>query len=383
MSADAVVIIGSGLAGYMTAKEFRKRDEKTPLIIITEQDGRFYSKPQLSAGFSHKKTADDLAMNSAEKMAEQLNAFVLTDSVVESIDANAHCVKLSTNEVVHYRDLVLATGADVLHAPLAGDAVGHVLSINNLQDYARFRAMVEGKKHIAIMGAGLVGCEYANDLIKGGFEVSLIAPDHWPLQRFVPEAIGRAMQQSLTEAGAKWYLQQFATDINQLTDERLRLTLCDQQGEVDADVVLSAIGFRPSELLARTAGVDCDQGIRVDCQFKTNQKHIYAIGDCANVGGLWQPFVAPISHGSKIVAENLCGAEAEVAYPVMPIVTKTPLCPLVMVPAAPDAEGEWELEGDSPNLVARFIDRQGNLQGFALTGSQIKQRMEFTKQLQG
>ncbi|MDF1796541.1 MAG: FAD-dependent oxidoreductase [Coxiellaceae bacterium] len=382
MSALPVVIIGSGLAGYMTAKEFRKRDQQTKLIIITEQDGRFYSKPQLSTALAHKKTADELAMNSVEKMAEQLDAFILNNASVASIDTEQQQVVLTSKEVVPYRDLVLATGADVLHAPLAGDAVDQVLSINNLQDYATFREKIAGAKHIAIMGAGLVGCEYAHDLLQAGHEVSLIAPDHWPMQRFVPQAIGELMRDQLAEGGAQWFLQQFASDINQCADNRLRLTLCDQRGEVDADVVLSAIGFRPSEGLAHSAGVKCDQGILVDKQFQTSQAHIYALGDCSRVDGLWQPFVAPISHGCKVLAENLCGGQAEIAYPVMPIVTKTPLCPLVMVPPPMGLVGEWQITGDRPNLMARFIDQQGYLQGFALTGNSIKQRMEWVKQLQ-
>ncbi|MDF1654684.1 MAG: FAD-dependent oxidoreductase [Coxiellaceae bacterium] len=382
MSDLPVVIIGSGLAGYMTAKEFRKRDQQTKLIIITEQDGRFYSKPQLSTALAHKKTADEVAMGSAEKMAEQLNAYVLNDAVVESIDTEQQQVVLASKEVIPYRDLVLATGADVLHAPIAGDAIDQVLSINNLQDYARFREAITDAKHIAIMGAGLVGCEYAHDLLQAGYQVSLIAPDKWPLQRFVPQAIGELMRDKLTEGGAQWYLEQFATDINQCDDRQLRLTLCDQRGEVDADVVLSAIGFRPSETVARTAGVKCDHGILVDKQFRTSQAHIYALGDCSRVDGLWQPFVAPISHGCKVLAENLCGGQAEIVYPVMPVVTKTPLCPLVMVLPPTDVEGEWQVTGDRPNLTARFIDQQSNLRGFALTGDTIKQRMEWVKQLQ-
>ncbi|MDF1760936.1 MAG: FAD-dependent oxidoreductase [Coxiellaceae bacterium] len=381
MSDLPVVIIGSGLAGYMTAKEFRKRDANTKLIIITEQDGRFYSKPQLSTALAHKKTADELAMTSVEKMAEQLNALVLNNTVVESIDTQSQHVVLASKEVVPYRDVVLATGADVLHAPVAGDAVDQVLSINNLQHYATFREKIVDAKHIAIMGTSLVGCEYAHDLLQAGYQVSLMAPDQWPMQRFVPQAIGELMRDKLTEAGAKWYLQQYASDINQGENGPLRLTLCDQRGEIDADVVLSAIGFRPSENIARSAGVTCDQGILVDRQFRTSQPHIYALGDCSRVDGLWQPFVAPISHGCKVLAENLCGGQAEIAYPVMPVVTKTPLCPLVMVPPPVNVEGEWQIAGDRPNLTARFIDQQGNLQGFVLTGDTIKQRMEWVKQL--
>lgn len=375
-----VVIVGSGLAGYMTAKAFRQLDAKTALTIISRDDGCFYSKPQLSTGLAHKKEADQLAVYTAEQMAEQLNAAVLTQTAVDSVDADERCINLSSGEKLVYRDLVLANGADVMHAPLAGDAVDRVISVNSLQDYRRFRRAIAGKHHVAILGAGLVGCEYANDLLKAGYQVSLIAPDHYPLQRFLPEVVGQCMQQGLTDIGAKWHLQQFVTEINQ-QGEQLVLTLCDQRGQLSADVVLSAIGFRPNENIARSAGVHCDRGIVTDRQFQTSVKHIYAIGDCAIVDGVYRPFVAPINFGAKVLASNLVGEQVEIDYPLMPIVTKTPACPLVMLPPPVEARGEWHIDGQGVDLSAAFIGEQGSVQGFVLTGQMIKQRLEWMKKI--
>ncbi len=380
MKENGVIIIGSGLAGYMTAKAFRLLDTTTPLTIITAQDGRFYSKPQLSTGLTHKKQADDIALFSAEQMAEKLDATILTHATVQSIDAKAKQVLLEDGQRLTYRDLVLAGGADVLHAPLAGDAVADVISVNHLQDYAHFRQSIEGKKHVAILGAGLVGCEYANDLLNAGFEVSLIAPDVYPLQRFLPEAIGRRIKQALADMGAQWYLQETISDVNHQGDQLL-LTRCNQLGTIEADVVLSAIGFRPSEMLARTAGVACDRGVLVNASFETSVPNIYALGDCAVVDGRWLPFVAPINLGAKVLAKNLTGEKESIQYPVMPVVTKTPACPLVMVPPAADVKGEWQCEGEGMDLTASFIDDNGKLLGFALTGQCIRQRMEWMKRL--
>ena len=68
-----IVIIGTGLAGFNTVKEFRKLDKETPIVMLTADDGRNYSKPMLSAGFTKEKTADDLCMATPEKVAEQFN----------------------------------------------------------------------------------------------------------------------------------------------------------------------------------------------------------------------------------------------------------------------------------------------------------------------
>ena len=81
-----VVIVGTGLAGYNLAREFRKLDSETPLLLITADDGRSYSKPMLSTGFGKNKDADGLSMAEPGAMAEQLKAEVRTHTRISGID---------------------------------------------------------------------------------------------------------------------------------------------------------------------------------------------------------------------------------------------------------------------------------------------------------
>ena len=111
-----VVIIGTGLAGYNLAKEFRKLDNQRPMLLVSADDGRFYSKPLLSTGFAKGKEADELAMQDAEAMAEQLGAQVLTGQQVTAIDTRERLVRLGDRSLP-YSDLVLATGAQVRTLP--------------------------------------------------------------------------------------------------------------------------------------------------------------------------------------------------------------------------------------------------------------------------
>ena len=146
-----IVIIGSGLAGFNTVKEFRKLDKDTPIVMLTSDDGRNYSKPMLSAGFTKEKTADDLCMATPEKVAEQFNVEVRTDVHVAEIDPSGKRVLLPDDHL-DYSKLVLALGADTWTPPLEGDAVGDVFSVNDLMDYGKFRAAVDGKKTVTILG---------------------------------------------------------------------------------------------------------------------------------------------------------------------------------------------------------------------------------------
>ena len=170
-----LVIIGTGLAGYNLAREFRKLDSETPLLLITADDGRSYSKPMLSTGFAMNKDADALGMTVAGPMAIQLNAEIRTHTQVTRLEPEKQRIWIG-KEPVPYRDLVIAWGAQTINVPVAGDAQDAIFPINDLLDYGRFREAAQGKRRVLILGAGLIGCEFANDLLHGGYEVELVAP---------------------------------------------------------------------------------------------------------------------------------------------------------------------------------------------------------------
>ncbi|HET8706260.1 MAG TPA: FAD-dependent oxidoreductase, partial [Pseudomonadales bacterium] len=257
-----LVIIGTGLAGYNLAKEWRKLDTARELIMLTADDGRNYSKPMLSTGFTKSKTADELAMADASTMASQLNAKILTHTKVESINTHDRTLKLSNGDALVYGDLVLAWGADVVRVPLEGDGLDLVYSVNDLEDYARFRTAIAGKKKIVIMGAGLIGCEFANDLSNGGYQVEVVDPVGRCLPALLPEAASKAVQTALEGMGVKFHMGPLVKAVNQ-TANGAAVVL--SNGDVlDADIVVSAIGLRPRVQLAKEAGIQVNRGIVVN-----------------------------------------------------------------------------------------------------------------------
>jgi len=163
-----IVVVGSGLAGYTAAREFRKLDKSTPLVVLSRDHADFYSKPMLSNAIAGHKTAATLVMKHAAKMAEELGASVRAHTEVLRIDPAARTLHCADGEVVAWRDLVLALGADPIRLPLDGDGAADVLSVNDLDDYARFAERLAGASQVAILGAGLIGCEFANDLLARG-----------------------------------------------------------------------------------------------------------------------------------------------------------------------------------------------------------------------
>ena len=194
-----LVIVGTGLAGYNLAKEFRKLDNQRPMLLVSADDGRFYSKPLLSTGFSKGKEADELAMQDAAAMAAQIGAEVLTGVPVSAINPAERTLTLGDREQA-YSDLVLALGAEVRALPWREQLGERLLSINDLADYGRFRAALTGRKKVLIIGAGLIGCEFANDLSLGGFEVTVVATDPWLMPQLLPEPVAACLAHGLSGA---------------------------------------------------------------------------------------------------------------------------------------------------------------------------------------
>ena len=373
-----VVIVGTGLAGYNLAREFRKLDGETPLLLITADDGRSYSKPMLSTGFGKNKDADGLSMAEPGAMAEQLKAEVRTHTRISGIDPGHKRLWIG-EEAVAYRDLILAWGAETVRVPVQGDAPEAIFPINDLEDYARFRAAAAGKRRVLLLGAGLIGCEFANDLILGGYEVQLVAPCEQVMPTLLHPAAAAAVQAGLESLGAKFHLGPVLNRL-QRTADGLEGHLSDGQ-VIPCDVVVSAIGLRPRIDLAAAAGLQTNRGVMVDRHLKTPHANIYALGDCAEVDGLNLLYVMPLMSCARALAQTLAGNPTAVSYGAMPITVKTPVCPLVVSPPPRGCEGVWTVEGQGADIKALCRDSSGKLLGYALTGAAVMDKLALNKEL--
>ena len=375
---SAIVIIGSGLAGYTLIREIRKLDKEAPITLVTREPGYLYSKPMLSTALASKKEPENLISNSSENMATQLNINILSQTDVNAIDTNQQII-VTTKGNLSYGKLVLALGADQIRIPLQGDAATQVLTVNDLEDYAAFRKAISGKKKVSILGAGLIGCEFANDLVLGGYEVDVIDLAPQALGRLLPEAAAHELQDRLTKAGVRWH---FGTTVGSISngDDSLIVELTNGQ-KLLSDVVLSAVGLKPRLDLAKAAGISTNIGIAVNRELQTSATNVYSLGDCAEVDGLVLPYVMPIMQAARALANTLLGRVTTLTYPAMPVMVKTPAFPTIVSPPAQGSEGDWKITPIDDGLEARFESADGSLLGFVLLGAATAQRASLTKEL--
>lgn len=411
---NPIIIIGAGLAGWTTARELRKLDTTTPVMMITADSGDFYAKPSLSNAFAQKRGPDQLVTTPAAKMAATLNVNLLANTSVQTIDPIAQTVA-TPDGTYGYRHLVLATGAQPIRVPVSGDGAALVRSINSLDDFRVFHTNLLGtqthsavsdrpQKHVLIMGAGLIGCEFANDLALGGYAVSVVDPSPRPLAALLPQQAAEELQHALSALGVQWHFGATVQSVERVPPEilhppgyaastepnayALRVTL--SNGIVAlADSVLSAIGLRADATLAQAAGLRCGRGILVDSQLRTSAPHIFALGDGAQYAsapgapgqdaatpGSTLPYVMPIMNAARALAATLAGTPTELAFPLMPVAIKTPALPITISPPAPGLQGQWY--DDEPGLW-KFVDANHIQRGFTLTGTHTSRRMEQVK----
>ncbi len=376
---SSIIIIGSGLAGFTTIRELRKLDKVIPITLVTREPGYFYSKPMLSTALVSKKQPEQLISSSKESIATELDISILPETEVLSIDTGSQII--NTNKgALPYLKLVMALGSDQIRLPIQGNGATKVLTVNDLEEYTLFRQAILGKKRISILGAGLIGCEFANDLILAGYEVDVIDLAPQILGRLLPKLVAQELQTKLSEVGIRWH---FGTTVQSIVKNGKNLQIALENNHlINTDVILSAIGLRPRLDLAKHAGIETGLGIKVNRELETSSNNVYSIGDCAEVDGLVLPYVMPIMQAARVLASNLIGQHASLTYPAMPVMVKTPSLSTVVSPPAKDAKGEWKTKTiDGGGLEARFESPNGQLLGFALLGSATTQRGALSKKL--
>jgi rubredoxin-NAD+ reductase len=367
-----VIIVGAGMAAYGVAREFRKLDKTTPLVMVSDDGGGSYAKPMLSNAFALGKGAAQLVSQSAEQMAATLDAQVLTRTEVVAIDSAARVIETAQGERIGYSQLVLALGALPIRLPIEGDGAGEILSVNHVEDYAVMREKIAAlgrPARVAILGAGLIGCEFADDLVAGGHQVTLIDPNPRPLSALAAPALSDALAKAWAALPITLKMGTTAASVARGGDG-LVVSLADGSS-VEADVVLSAVGLRPSIALAKLAQLETRRGIIIDGFGQTSAPGIYALGDCAEystaAGGAVLPYISPLLTAARAIGATLAGTPTPIELKADAVLVKTPSLKLALAPPPVGSSGEWVSADDGERTISRFLDADGVVRGFGLS----------------
>lgn len=313
-----VVIIGGVAAGMSAATRLRRLKEDAQIIVFEMGQHVSYANCGLPYFVSNViSTREDLLLQTPETLWARFRIDVRVNSMVTKIDRmqkQVEVTNLQTGEtfVETYDKLIISTGAKPNELQIPG---GHrALTLRNVIDADRVKVAVSEKdvRTAAIIGAGFIGVELAENLVQLGIETTLIHRGKSILGMFDPEVI-QPMQAILQQNGVRLEL---GVEPVEITENQVVLSSSER---VAADVVFSASGVRPDNDLAAAAGLEIGQtgGLKVNGQQRTSDPHIYAAGDAVEKHGqlTGNEAVIPLAnlanrHG-RLIADAIAGVPVE------------------------------------------------------------------------
>lgn len=326
-----LVVVGGGIAAWTLVEQVRALDPHRAITMVAACSADRYDKPRLSVACKQGVAVAQLVRERGADAAARLNVTLMAHT--HAFDADASTRRLRTTRgTVAYEELVLAHGS----TPRDCKGLPKELTwrINDLSAYAGLRATLGSEpRHVLIVGAGLVGCELANDLALAGHRVSLLDVCERPLSIAGPEQ-SAALLKAWETLPIRFLGGVQVQSAQRSASGVVTLTLQDGN-ELTGDALVSAVGLQTPSALAQSLGLQWSDGIALDPQtLLTNVPHVHALGDCVSLNGRAQRYIEPIHRQARVLAARLCGA-AVPAYESMPPVVrvKTSSMPLTLAAA--------------------------------------------------
>jgi NADPH-dependent 2,4-dienoyl-CoA reductase/sulfur reductase-like enzyme len=276
----SVVIAGAGQAGFQTAASLRQDGFAGRIVIIGHEPGLPYQRPPLSKAYLMGKTTAEALTFRPEKFFADNRIELIAQTRVTAIDRTNKRVALSSGGALDYDHLVLALGAHNRTLPIPGADLDGVFGLRTLADADAIGAMLADAHEIVVAGAGFIGLEFAAVASALGKSVHVLEL----ADRTMARAISPAMSQLFADAHALWGVKiDFGQGLARIDGDGRRVTGVDTTDgrKRPADIVVFGIGVLPTVAVAAEAGLDIDNGIKVDAMLVTSDPTISAIGDCA------------------------------------------------------------------------------------------------------
>lgn len=324
------VIVGAGRAGWQMAQALRERDASMPITLVTACSGDVYDKPLLSVALSRGISLDKLPRESGQDAARRLNLRLLAHTHAISITPQSRQLRTSRGSLP-YQQLVLAHGAESRELPQLPAAL--CWRINHLQAYARFRqALGNTPQHIAVVGAGLIGSELANDLALAGHRITLLDVASRPLAALLPEEKSGQLLQAWQGLALNFVGNVQVSHVSATTTAAAKTITTECGKSFMVDHIIVAAGLQTPNRLARSAGLAWNHGIDVQADtLATSVPGIHALGDCISIGGQLSRYIEPIGRQARTIAASITG-QSPVPYRQVrvPLRIKTSSMPLTV-----------------------------------------------------
>ncbi len=298
-----LVVIGNGMAGMRTVEELLKLEpEKYQITVFGEEPYGNYNRIMLSPVLADEKTIEDIMLNEEQWYIDN-NITLHKGCKVTKIDRVHKKVIGADGTEAAYDRLLIATGSTSFMLPLTGADKQGVLGFRDIADVDTMLAAAKNYKKAVVIGGGLLGLEAANGLMKQGMDVTVVHLLDSLMERQLDKAASAMLLTSLQERGMK-FLMEHATD-EILGDERVTGIRFKNGEQIDADLLVMAVGIKANIDLAKQSNLHCERGIVVNDTLQTFDPNIYSVGECVQHRGNTYGLVAPLFEMAKVAANHL------------------------------------------------------------------------------
>jgi 3-phenylpropionate/trans-cinnamate dioxygenase ferredoxin reductase subunit len=278
-----IVIAGGGQAAVQAADTLRRKGYAGRLTLVGEEPWLPYQRPPLSKKYLAGALERERLYLRPEKFFTDHQVAMRLGCRVTGIERREQRLRLDDGEVLPYDALVLATGSQPRRLLAPGADLGGVYYLRGIADADRIRAQFESGRRLVVIGGGYIGLEVAATARELGMDVTVLEMAERVMNRVVCAELSVFYEAEHARHGVRVLCRERVRALaGDAASGRVRAVLTESGAEYPADVVIVAVGVVPADELATAAGLECDNGIRVDEHCRSSDPVIYAAGDCAN-----------------------------------------------------------------------------------------------------
>jgi nitrite reductase (NADH) large subunit len=307
MNKKKLVMIGNGMAGVRTIEEILKiAPEQFEITIFGKEPYPNYNRIKLSNILQGDTNFEDIIINSLD-WYEENRIQLYTGETVVKIDRETKQVITESGLAAAYDELIIATGSESFILPIPGADKEGVTGFRNINDCEMMIKQSRQFKKAVVIGGGLLGLEAARGLLNLGMEVNVVhlMPDL--MERQLDSVASAMLKKELEAQGMNFLMEKQTVEI--LGDEHVTGLRFKDGTEIQADLVVMAIGIKSNTAVAKNSGIDVNRGIVVNDFMETQTANVYAVGECAEHREIVYGLVAPLYEQAKVLASKICGKE--------------------------------------------------------------------------
>ncbi len=303
MQKQKLVMIGNGMAGVRTLEELLKlAPDFYEITVFGAEPHPNYNRIMLSPVLAGEKTVDDIVLNNYDWYLDN-GIRLVTGDAVAYIDRVAQKVVTASGIEQDYDRLLIATGSTPFIIPLPGHDKTGVIGFRDIADVETMLEASQRHSKAVVIGGGLLGLEAANGLLKNGMQVTVVHLLDSLMERQLDKPAAALLKATLEQRGLKFMMQAQTAEIT--GDARVSGVKFSDGSQLEADLVVMAVGIRPNITLAQDAGIHCERGIVVSDTMQTFDPRVYAVGECVQHRGICYGLVAPLYEQSRVAANHL------------------------------------------------------------------------------